>query len=213
MSCNGCRALRKGCSDGCMLRQCLQLIDSPQAQSHATLFVAKFFGRAALMSSVAAAPAAHRPALFQSLLFEAVGRTINPVGGAVGLVWTGNWRLCQSAVDAVLRGGALHPLPEPAGAVPSLDLDRSSVSEVDHFMPPPSPPPPPPPPLDDAPAKVEENRLGLSLTSPASPRRRRPATPPEEEEESGTTTAATWRSGSSEGGCRRREAKLLRLFV
>ncbi|KAI3431047.1 LOB domain-containing protein [Psidium guajava] len=81
MSCNGCRVLRKGCSDGCMLRQCLQLIDSPQAQAHATLFVAKFFGRAALMSFVSAVPAARRPDLFQSLLFEAVGRTINPVGG------------------------------------------------------------------------------------------------------------------------------------
>lgn len=61
MSCNGCRVLRKGCSDTCMLRQCLQLIDSPQAQAHATLFVAKFFGRAALMSFVSAVPASHRP--------------------------------------------------------------------------------------------------------------------------------------------------------
>lgn len=61
MSCNGCRVLRKGCSDGCVLRQCLHLIDSPQAQAHATLFVAKFFGRAALMSFVSAVPASHRP--------------------------------------------------------------------------------------------------------------------------------------------------------
>ncbi|XP_030553506.2 LOB domain-containing protein 37-like [Rhodamnia argentea] len=204
MSCNGCRVLRKGCSDGCMLRQCLHLIDSPQAQAHATLFVAKFFGRAALMSFVSAVPAAHRPALFQSLLFEAVGRTINPVGGAVGLIRTGNWRLCQSAVDTVLRGGALHALPEPVD-LPSFDLDRSSASGVDHVRP---PSPPSPPTRDEPTKKTEENRLDLSLMSPAS-RLQRPTTPSEEESE----TTTTWRSGSSESGCPRREAKLLTLFV
>jgi Lateral organ boundaries (LOB) domain len=56
-------------------------------------------------------------ALFQSLLFEAAGRTINPVNGAVGLLWTGNWHLCQAAVETVLRGGTLRPLPEISGGV------------------------------------------------------------------------------------------------
>lgn len=50
-------------------------------------------------------------ALFQSLLFEACGRTVNPVNGAVGLLWTGNWHVCQAAVETVLRGGTLRPLP------------------------------------------------------------------------------------------------------
>jgi len=54
-------------------------------------------------------------ALFQSLLYEAAGRTINPVHGAVGLLGTGNWHLCQAAVDTVLRGGAIAPLPELGG--------------------------------------------------------------------------------------------------
>ncbi|CAJ1977345.1 unnamed protein product [Sphenostylis stenocarpa] len=112
MSCNGCRVLRKGCSEDCMLRHCLLWIDNPQAQAHATLFVAKFFGRAALMSFLSAVPANQRSALFQSLLYEAVGRTINPVNGAVGLLWTGNWHLCQMGVEKVLRvGAALTPLP------------------------------------------------------------------------------------------------------
>ncbi|XP_078430358.1 LOB domain-containing protein 39-like [Wolffia australiana] len=112
MSCNGCRVLRKGCSEGCVLRQCLRVIESPEAQGHATLFVAKFFGRAGLMSFVSAVPEPQRPALFQSLLFEACGRTINPVNGAVGLLWSGNWHLCQAAVETVLRGGTLGPLPQ-----------------------------------------------------------------------------------------------------
>ncbi|XP_054785535.1 LOB domain-containing protein 38-like [Prosopis cineraria] len=110
MSCSGCRVLRKGCSDECMLRHCLQGIQNPQAQAHATVFVAKFFGRAGLMSFVSAVPRSQRPYLFQSLLYEAVGRTINPVNGAVGLLWTGNWHLCQLAVETVLLGGALNPL-------------------------------------------------------------------------------------------------------
>ncbi|WOL12641.1 LOB domain-containing protein 37-like [Canna indica] len=118
MSCNGCRVLRKGCGDACALRACLQWINTAEAQGHATIFVAKFFGRAGLMSFASAASHRQRPALFQSLLFEAVGRTINPVGGAVGLLWSGNWHLCLAGVDSVLRGGVIGPLLSipPAGA-------------------------------------------------------------------------------------------------
>ena len=53
--------------------------------------------------------------MFQSLLYEAAGRTINPVHGAVGLLWTGNWHLCQNAVDTVLRGGVIGPLLDLGG--------------------------------------------------------------------------------------------------
>ncbi|KAH0977847.1 hypothetical protein GBA52_027566 [Prunus armeniaca] len=112
MSCNGCRVLRKGCSDNCMLRQCLQWIEDPKAQAHATVFVAKFFGRAGLFSFINAVSESQRPALFQSLFFEAVGRTINPVNGATGLLLSGKWEVCQAAVETVLRGGTLEPLPE-----------------------------------------------------------------------------------------------------
>ncbi|XP_010503663.1 PREDICTED: LOB domain-containing protein 38 [Camelina sativa] len=112
MSCNGCRVLRKGCSENCILRPCIQWIESPEAQGHATVFVAKFFGRAGLMSFISAVPEPQCPALFQSLLYEACGRTVNPVNGAVGLLWTGNWNICQAAVETVLRGGSLKPIPE-----------------------------------------------------------------------------------------------------
>ena len=61
MSCNGCRVLRKGCSEGCVLRPCLQWIDAADAQGHATVFVAKFFGRAGLMSFLTAVPETQRP--------------------------------------------------------------------------------------------------------------------------------------------------------
>uniref|UniRef100_A0A7N0VK84 LOB domain-containing protein n=1 Tax=Kalanchoe fedtschenkoi TaxID=63787 RepID=A0A7N0VK84_KALFE len=111
MSCNGCRVLRKGCSETCVLRPCLQWIDSPESQGHATVFVAKFFGRAGLMSFISKAPDSQRPALFQSLLYEACGRAVNPVSGAVGLLGTGNWHVCQVAVETVLRGGTLRSVP------------------------------------------------------------------------------------------------------
>ncbi|KAJ0252365.1 LOB domain-containing protein 39 [Hirschfeldia incana] len=112
MSCNGCRVLRKGCSETCILRPCLQWIESAEAQGHATVFVAKFFGRVGLMSFITAVPEPNRPALFQSLLFEACGRTVNPVNGAVGMLWTGNWHVCQAAVETVLRGGTLRPISD-----------------------------------------------------------------------------------------------------
>lgn len=109
MSCNGCRVLRKGCSDTCILRSSLQWIESPEAQGHATVFVAKFFGRAGMISFISAVSESQRPALFQSLLYEACGRTVNPVFGAVGLLWSGNWGVCQAAVETILKGGSLRP--------------------------------------------------------------------------------------------------------
>lgn len=52
---------------------------------------------------------------------------MNPVSGAVGLLWTGNWNVCQSAVERVLCGGALQPLPCPLA--PELDdVSESAVN-------------------------------------------------------------------------------------
>lgn len=59
-------------------------------------------------------------ALFQSLLYEACGRTVNPVFGAVGLLWAGNWTTCQAAVETVLKGGVLRA-PSPS-SLPSPNL-------------------------------------------------------------------------------------------
>ncbi|XWS68115.1 hypothetical protein CRYUN_Cryun04dG0062700 [Craigia yunnanensis] len=213
MSCNGCRVLRKGCSENCMLRQSLQCIDNPQAQAHATIVVAKFFGRAGLMSFLSSVPQPQRPALFQSLLFEAVGRAVNPVSGAVGLLWTGNWNVCQSAVQTVLRGGTLHPLPEFSGGV--LGSDFEDISETvggggqcfrtregdfvkrEGFD-------------DVVKCKATDLDLCLMIGDDRAVKRRREATPSEESE---TTTLRSRSSGdgsSSKGGG---EKKLFRLFI
>lgn len=122
MSCNGCRVLRKGCSDSCILRPCLQWIEPPEAQGHATVFLAKFFGRSGLLGFISAAPERQRPALFKSLLFEACGRTVNPIFGAVGLMWSGNWDVCQEAVETVLQGGVLRPLSSPVPSANPVSL-------------------------------------------------------------------------------------------
>ncbi|KAF2324278.1 hypothetical protein GH714_011584 [Hevea brasiliensis] len=61
MSCNGCRVLRKGCGETCILRSCLHWISPPEAQGNATLFLAKFFGRSDLMSLISAVPESQRP--------------------------------------------------------------------------------------------------------------------------------------------------------
>lgn len=106
-SCNGCRALRKGCSDDCSIKPCLQWIKTPDSQAHATVFLAKFYGRAGLLNLVNAGPTHLRPAIFRSLLYEACGRIVNPIYGSVGLLWSGNWQLCQDAVEAVLKGSPI----------------------------------------------------------------------------------------------------------
>lgn len=104
LSCNGCRVLRKGCSEDCSIRPCLQWIKSPEAQANATVFLAKFYGRAGLMNLINAGAETLRPGIFRSLLYEACGRIVNPVYGSVGLLWSNNWQMCQAAVEAVLSG-------------------------------------------------------------------------------------------------------------
>ncbi|XP_047307466.1 LOB domain-containing protein 39-like [Impatiens glandulifera] len=128
MSCNGCRVLRRGCSEACLLRPCLQWIPTAQAQGNATLFVAKFFGRSDLLSKIDSVPIEQRPALFQSLLFEACGRTLNPIGGAVGLMTSRNWNLCQMAVDTVLAGGVIRPIAFPNPPIWSPSDEESGVT-------------------------------------------------------------------------------------
>ncbi|KAC9975355.1 hypothetical protein E3N88_44996 [Mikania micrantha] len=111
MSCNGCRILRKGCSDKCILRPCLQWIDSPEAQAHATLFVAKFFGRAGLMSFISSVPQNQRPCKPPHSGYSC--RSDGQSGERCRrTLWTGNWHVCQASVDTVLRGGTLRPIPE-----------------------------------------------------------------------------------------------------
>uniref|UniRef100_A0A0D6RB68 LOB domain-containing protein n=1 Tax=Araucaria cunninghamii TaxID=56994 RepID=A0A0D6RB68_ARACU len=111
MSCNGCRVLRKGCSDACILRPCLQWIKSAESQANATVFLAKFYGRTGLMNLISNGPQHSRPALFRSLLYEACGRILNPIYGSVGLLWSGNWAVCQAGVESILQGS--YPLPPP----------------------------------------------------------------------------------------------------
>ncbi|RLN33770.1 LOB domain-containing protein 37-like [Panicum miliaceum] len=237
MSCNGCRVLRKGCSEACVLRPCLQWIEGAEAQGHATIFVAKFFGRAGLMSFLTAVPEPQRPgkkepiggcagtrfssvrsrvftcacvvddaAVFRSLLYEAAGRTINPVSGAVGLLGAGSWHLCQAAVETVLRGGGIRPLPELDGGLPLTA--RRAVAGCSTFST-----------AKRAAARANAGALvaayafpepscdlGLCLSpgSPLAPGEQRPGTPSMTSEESVTT---------SSGGSGGREPELLNLFV
>ncbi|KAF3326673.1 LOB domain-containing protein 41-like protein [Carex littledalei] len=104
MSCNGCRVLRKGCGDNCIIKPCLSWIGNPESQAHTTLFLAKFYGRTGLLNLIHAGPLHLRPAIYRSLLYESCGRIINPIFGSVGLLWSGRWHLCQEAVEAVLKG-------------------------------------------------------------------------------------------------------------
>ncbi|KAG6496779.1 hypothetical protein ZIOFF_044651 [Zingiber officinale] len=139
MSCNGCRVLRKGCNDTCPIRPCLQWIKSPEAQANATVFLAKFYGRAGLMNLVTAAPDHLRPglsllrtAVFRSLLYEACGRIVNPVYGSVGLLWSGSWNLTQAAVEAVLKGSPVSQMPcDTAAAAPAPPF-KAAVCDIRH---------------------------------------------------------------------------------
>ncbi|KAM7276480.1 hypothetical protein ACFE04_018346 [Oxalis oulophora] len=124
-SCNGCRVLRKGCSDDCVIKPCLQWIKSAESQANATLFLAKFYGRAGLINLLEASSTELRPVVFKSLLFEACGRNINPINGVLGLLLSDNWDKCQAAVDAVLIKGS-----------PTITFSPSDASESQLTIPP-----------------------------------------------------------------------------
>ncbi|KAI3433224.1 uncharacterized protein J3R85_007120 [Psidium guajava] len=137
MSCNGCRVLRKGCSEDCVIRPCLQWIKSADSQANATVFLAKFYGRAGLINLINAGPPHLRPAIFRSLLYEACGRIINPIYGSAGLLWSGNWGHCQASVDAVLRGSP-HIMRHPSldsGSTPAASQPLPALKPYDirHF--------------------------------------------------------------------------------
>ncbi|XP_022884268.1 LOB domain-containing protein 37-like [Olea europaea var. sylvestris] len=78
------------------------------------------------MSSISSVPDNQRPDVFQSLLLEAAGRTVNPMNGALGLLWTGNWHVCQAAVETVLQRGALRSIPE---FLSDSSLEHDNISE------------------------------------------------------------------------------------
>ncbi|RWW53596.1 hypothetical protein BHE74_00039912 [Ensete ventricosum] len=131
MSCNGCRVLRKGCNDNCSIRPCLQSIKSSESQANATVFLAKFYGRAGLLNLINAGPEHLRPAIFRSLLYEACGRIVNPIYGSVGLLWSGSWQLCQEAVEAVLKGAPIAQIPsEMAASAPAPQLKACDIRHV-----------------------------------------------------------------------------------
>ncbi|GAU27565.1 hypothetical protein TSUD_29970 [Trifolium subterraneum] len=108
LSCNGCRVLRKGCSEDCIIKPCLEWIKSPKSQGNATLFLAKFYGRTGLLNLLANTTNQNAPAVFKSLLYEASGRLVNPTHGALGLFWIGQWSRCEAAVEAVLAGSNIN---------------------------------------------------------------------------------------------------------
>ncbi|KZV53875.1 LOB domain-containing protein 41-like [Dorcoceras hygrometricum] len=137
LSCNGCRVLRKGCSDDCSIRPCLEWIRTSDSQAHATVFLAKFYGRAGLMNLINAGPEHQRPAIFKSLLYEACGRIVNPIYGSVGLLWSGSWQLCENAVAAVLNGAPITRVATDAAEAksgPPLKVyDIRHVSKEDNL--------------------------------------------------------------------------------
>ncbi|CAI0466382.1 unnamed protein product [Linum tenue] len=140
MSCNGCRVLRKGCGENCVLRSLVRWIPTPQAHHLAPRFISFFFFRSNCIfqfRSTLGLTILKFAAIFQSLLFEACGRTVNPVNGAVGLLSSGNWRLCQDAVETVLAGGSLQALPgiRQAGADDSSEDRFSAVGSVRRLWP------------------------------------------------------------------------------
>ncbi|MED6160017.1 hypothetical protein PIB30_047557 [Stylosanthes scabra] len=135
MSCNGCRILRKGCSDDCRIRPCLEWINSSESQANATLFLAKFYGRTALLNLIAAAPQNLAAAVFRSLLYEACGRIVNPTYGSMGLFCTGQWARCEAAVRAVLMGfkpnDEVAPFRSPSwGTIPRIPPTSWDIRHV-----------------------------------------------------------------------------------
>ncbi|GAU35556.1 hypothetical protein TSUD_384040 [Trifolium subterraneum] len=83
-SCSGCRVLRKGCSENCIIKPCLEWIRCPEAQGNVTLFLAKFYGRTGLLNLLANATNKNSIArgtnmeIKEKTQFKRVGSTFKP---------------------------------------------------------------------------------------------------------------------------------------
>lgn len=136
------------------------------------------------------------------------------MNGAVGLLWTGNWHVCQSAAETVLRGGVLRPLPEfEAGSMEandnslyaSFDLNKRLKTSDGHH---------------ESSSGVE---LGLAAAAPVARmtaggranrrnEKKRSATPPSDESETTTLESGYYNQESQQLNRQGHETKLLQLF-
>lgn len=56
---------------------------------------------------------------------------MNPIYGSAGLLWSGNWQLCQAAVEAVLGGAPITKLsPDSAACTMSPSLKACDIRHV-----------------------------------------------------------------------------------
>ncbi|GAA0187330.1 hypothetical protein LIER_34618 [Lithospermum erythrorhizon] len=132
-SCQGCRVLRKGCNQDCVLRDCIQWIPNPQSQANATMFLAKFYGRTGLVNLIEPVHPTMRPDLCKSLLFEACGRIMNPIYGSLGMFSPANWASCQAAVERVLEGQPILQFSvsnEGVSAQSVMPLEGSDIRHI-----------------------------------------------------------------------------------
>ena len=65
---------------------------------------------------------------FRSLLFEACGRLVNPVDDVVGMLGRGKFEVCKKAVDMVLAGGTVTPIPYTPHQPPTLTLSLGPIT-------------------------------------------------------------------------------------
>lgn len=72
----------------------------------------------------------HLAAIFQSLLYEACGRVVDPIYGSVGLLYSGQWHHCQVAVDAVLKGLPIMQLSPPSDLIVSSDVPSAPPQQI-----------------------------------------------------------------------------------
>lgn len=65
------------------------------------------------------------------MLYEACGRIVNPIYGSTGLLTSGNWHLCQAAVEAVLSSAPIVKLsPDSAADATSPSLTACDIRHV-----------------------------------------------------------------------------------
>ncbi|KAF8727822.1 hypothetical protein HU200_018386 [Digitaria exilis] len=116
MSCNGCRVLRKGCSEACVLRPCLQWIDTADAPGprHRLRRQVLRPRRPPLLQS----PPSPTPSALRCSSRCCTRRRGGPstrCTARLGCWGRGTGTSARRPVDTVLRGGAIGPLPDLGG--------------------------------------------------------------------------------------------------
>ncbi|GAA0154455.1 hypothetical protein LIER_12429 [Lithospermum erythrorhizon] len=98
-------------------------MNSPFWQAMAIAILVQYYDPNELLDLLSATPRPSRAGLLVSLLYKLCGWLLDPVNGLDGLLRSGHWAECYSAVRRILNGEIIAPLEGPDNISDQMMID------------------------------------------------------------------------------------------